>query len=291
MSDASPGSLTAYRREGSLGAHQLIRSPEQVGLDFEIAGPMSRAMAFSIDYAVILVAEIVVFVALVFAAMSLMELEQLNTWVSEAQDGLARGELTGAPWMYAVLAVWIVLEFVLQFGYFVASELLMQGRSLGKKFVGLRVVRDGGLPVTLHESMVRNLLRVVDMLPASYFVGLVSMICSRQTRRLGDFGAGTLVIRESRGEPSRPLDLAREPGPGETVFRFDREQLAAIGPVERRLARQTLRRAADLGQRESERVLARAVAVLCARSDYRETIEPAEARGFLQALLRAAEPQ
>ena len=62
-------------------------------------------------------------------------------------------------------AVWIIVEFVFQWGYFVICELLMQGRSPGKAALGLRVVRDGGLPISLRESMVRNLMRVVDMLP------------------------------------------------------------------------------------------------------------------------------
>ena len=286
MSQASAGVETALRRGSPAAAHEQIRSPEQVALDLEIAGPMSRAMAFSIDYGVILVVEMIVFVALVFAAMSMVEVDQLSTYLTEAQDDLAKGEISGHPWMLWVLALWVVLEFVLQFVYFVGSELLMQGRSLGKALIGLRVVRDGGLPVTLRESVVRNLLRVVDMLPVSYLVGLVSMICSQKTRRLGDLGAGTIVIREHRGEPVRPLDVGQAPAPGAPAFRFDREQLAAIGPVERRLARQTLRRHAELPEAEGERVLARAVAVLCARIGHAETVPPGEARAFLEALLR-----
>jgi uncharacterized RDD family membrane protein YckC len=220
--------------------------------------------------------------------MSLMEVDQLNTWFTDAEAELVRGEFKGAPWMYAALALWVVLEFVLQFGYFVACELLMQGRSPGKAFVGLRVVREGGLPVTTRESMIRNLLRVVDMLPVSYLVGLVSMISSRQTRRLGDYAAGTIVIRESRGAPARPI-VAPEPAPGAPAFRFDRTQLEAIGPVERRLARQTLRRMEDLGPREADRLLTRAVDVLRARIQQTEPVEPAEAKAFLEALVRDAD--
>jgi len=287
MTQASPGTLTVLRRESASGARQLIRSPEQVALDVEIAGPMSRAMAFSIDYGIILIVETVLFIGLLFVAMSMIEVEQLTVYVDQAQQDLERGEVTGQPWMLAVLAVWIVLEFVLQFAYFVASELLMQGRSLGKALVGLRVVREGGLPVTLRESTIRNLLRMVDMLPVSYLVGLVSMICSEQTRRLGDFGAGTIVIREHRGEPVRPLDVGA--APGAPAFRFDRQQLEAFGPVERRLARQTLRRLDDLPQDEAGRVLARTVAVLCERIQPAEPVEPGEEKAFLMALLRDAE--
>lgn len=58
MSQANPSAETILRRETSAAPRQLVRSPEQVALDLEIAGPMSRAMAFSIDYGIILVVEI-----------------------------------------------------------------------------------------------------------------------------------------------------------------------------------------------------------------------------------------
>ncbi len=292
MSQATTGIETALRRETSLGTAQVIRSPEQVALDLQVAGPMSRMLAFSVDYGVILILEAIVFTALLLAATSMAsldQLEQVQVWLEEAQSNLEKGELDVGPWFMLMLAVWIALDFMLQWGYFVASELLMQGRSPGKAWIGLRVVRDGGLPVTLRESTLRNLLRMVDMLPTQYLVGLVSMIFSKDVRRLGDFAAGTIVIREERAEPARPIAVTSEPSARAPAFRFDRDQLDAVGPVEPRLVRQTLRRIDELPTWKAKEVLGRTVRALCTRIGWQESLEPGDRREFLMALLRDAD--
>jgi uncharacterized RDD family membrane protein YckC len=291
MSQATTGIETALRRETSLGAAQVIRSPEQVALDLEVAGPMSRMLAFSIDYGIVLVVEMVILTALVFAATAMANLEQLeqvSVWIEETQAHLERGELDFGPWILLMLAVWVALDFLLQWGYFVACELTMQGRSPGKALIGLRVVRDGGLPVTLRESLLRNLVRMVDMLPTQYFIGLVSMVLSKDVRRLGDYAAGTLVIRDARAEPARPIEVGRGPS-RHAVFRFDREQLAAVGPVELRLARQTLRRIDELPTWKAREVLDRTTRALCTRLDFGESPPPEQQRDFLLTLLEVAE--
>jgi uncharacterized RDD family membrane protein YckC len=292
MSQATTGIETALRRETSLGTAQVIRSPEQVALDLQVAGPMSRMLAFSIDYGVILILEAIVFTALLLGAISMAsldELEQVQVWIDEAQASLEQGELDVGPWFMLMLAAWIALDFLLQWGYFVACELLMQGRSPGKAMIGLRVVRDGGLPVTLRESMLRNLLRMVDMLPTQYFVGFVCMIFSKEVRRLGDFAAGTIVIREERAGPARPIAVTAEPAAGSPAFRFDRDQLDAMGPVELRLVRQTLRRIDELPSWKVKEVLGRTVGALCTRIGWQEPLEPGDRREFLMALLRDAD--
>jgi uncharacterized RDD family membrane protein YckC len=292
MSQATSGIEAATRRESSLGAAQVIRSPEQVALDLPVAGPMSRMLAFSVDYGIILLIEVLVFSALMFAAMSMAELEQLERiggWLEETQAGLEQGEFEMPNWFLMLLAVYIGVDFALQWGYFVACELLMQGRSPGKAAFGMRVVRDGGLPVTLRESMLRNLVRMVDMLPSQYLIGLVSMVVSKDVRRLGDFAAGTVVVREERAAPARPIEIDRAPAPGKTVFRFDHAMLEALGPVELRLARQTLRRVGELPSWKAKEVLARAAQALATRIGWQEPLEAADHRDFLMALLRDAD--
>ncbi len=292
MSQATTGIETAVRRESSLGSAQVIRSPEQVALDLPLAGPMSRMLAFSVDYGIVLIIELLVFTGLMFAAMSIADLDQLErfgTWLEETQAELEQGEFEFGDWVLLMLAVWVALDFVLQWGYFVACELLMQGRSPGKAAFGLRVVRDGGLPVTLRESMLRNLLRMVDMLPSQYLVGLISMVISKDVRRLGDFAAGTIVVREERAAPARPIQVPAQPLAGRTVFRFDRDQLAAVGAVELRLVRQTLRRLDELPTWRARQVLARTIEALCTRIAWNDALEASDYREFLMALLRDAE--
>ncbi len=286
MSHATTGVEPALRRDLSLGATETIRSPEQVALDLPIAGPMSRLLAFSVDYGVILIAEIFAFIALLSAGLLLTDMGEVLPWLEDAQAEIEQGQVPSMPWLALSMAVWIAIEFVFQWVYFVAFEVLAQGRSLGKAMFGLRVVREGGLPVTLRESMVRNLLRAVDMLPTGYLVGFVSMVVSDKTRRLGDIAAGTIVVRDHKSEPVRPIEIDAEPGRGLRSFRFDGEQLAAIGPVEQRLIRQTLRRVDELPAGERARVMRRTVDALRTRMDYPEAIDEAEWRGFLVAILR-----
>lgn len=294
MSQAATGADAATRRENALGSAQVIRSPEQVALDLPIAGPMSRILAFSVDYGVILVLEALLFTGLLLAAISMANFDQLegvSTWLEETQSELEQGRIDiFGNWLFVILAIWVVTDFLLQSGYFIACELLMQGRSPGKAVIGLRVVRDGGLPITLRESALRNLLRMVDMMPVGqYLVGLVSMIVSKDVRRLGDFAAGTLVVREERAAPARPVEPPSEPRAGAPAFRFDHQQLGAVGPVELRLLRQSLRRVDELPRWKAGQVLERTARALCTRIGWHEPLDPAHHRDFLLALLRDAE--
>jgi uncharacterized RDD family membrane protein YckC len=107
-------------------------------------------------------------------------------------------------------AAYAIFSFVVVFGYDVLFEVLASGRTLGKRWNALRVVRTDGRPITLLPSLARNLLRLVDFLPFGYLVGIVAVLWTRQNQRLGDLVAGTLVIRERRTKAAEqpPLDGA-----------------------------------------------------------------------------------
>jgi hypothetical protein len=127
-------------------------------------------------------------------------------------------------------------------------------------------------------------LRVVDILPANYLIGLIAMVVSPEGKRLGDVAAGTVVVRMDR--PAIALPLLDEGDPAAASFRFDRAQVARLGRAERALLRQTLRRLETLPPETAQAVLARAVEVLRVRIGY-GPLEPSEHIHFLHALLRA----
>jgi hypothetical protein len=81
-------------------------------------------------------------------------------------------------------------------GYYIFFELNWSGQSPGKRWVGLRVIRVDGTPISLSESLIRNLIRLIDFLPVSYGIGVVTMFITSQSRRLGDLAAGTIVVWE-----------------------------------------------------------------------------------------------
>src|SRR5439155_12152122 len=82
-------------------------------------------------------------------------------------------------------------------GYFLLFEALNDGRTPGKRVLGIRVVMDTGHRVTFTAAAVRNLVRIVDAQPlVSYLVGLGFVLFHPQIKRLGDIVAGTVVVRD-----------------------------------------------------------------------------------------------
>jgi uncharacterized RDD family membrane protein YckC len=100
----------------------------------------------------------------------------------------------------------LILTFLLEWFYPVFFELTRQGRTPGKKQMGIRVINDDGTPVTFAASLLRNLLRVVDFLPAFYLVGVVASVCNKEFKRLGDLAASTLVVYDA--PKITPVDFA-----------------------------------------------------------------------------------
>lgn len=96
------------------------------------------------------------------------------------------------------IAISITLNFVLTWGWHVYFEVRKQGRTPGKRALNLRVVDARGLPVSLYQSLVRNIVRVLDFAPAFYGIGAIATLVTPSRRRLGDIVADTLVIRDAQ---------------------------------------------------------------------------------------------
>ena len=286
----APRTADHARHETTGGpARQVVWSPEQVALHLQVAGPASRMLAYGIDALIILLLEIG---ALVLLLASTPLLGWIQAGLREVADDLAKGNSMGGlggPHMLMLFGLFLLIQFVIEWGYFVFWELVSGGRSLGKLCLKLRVVRDGGWPIGARESLIRNLLRMVDLLPGPYVVGLVAMIASPDGKRLGDVAAGTIVIRLDRPEPAPPL-LDEVPAPAAQGFRFERTQLARIGPTERTLLHQTLRRVERLPPAQADAIVARAAGALCARLGH-PPVPPPQDRAFLLALLDATRRQ
>jgi uncharacterized RDD family membrane protein YckC len=257
--------------------HQVVRSPEQVALHFPVAGPTSRMLAYSVDLIVLLGIQLVCFLLFLVGT-------PFAAWMSDQLDGAlpdvgeAPEQALGA--LFSLFAVLLLIQIAFEMLYFVIIEVATGGRSIGKAFLGLRVVRDGGLPLGLRESLIRNLLRTADSLPGNYLIGLTAMIVSREGKRLGDVAAGTVVIRLDHPAAAAPIAVDGDTG----AFRFDRAQIGRLGADGRALARQTLRRLDAVPPEKADEMLERAVEVLRARIGY-EDVEPADRQRFLRALL------
>ena len=130
-------------------------------------------------------------------------------------DLLLRGALlafTGAVWLYSGrfgLGLASISTFILLWWHMVLFEVFNQGRSPGKQLMGLQVIHTDGTPVSWAGSLTRNLLRVVDLLPFAYCIGLLSMFSNKNFQRLGDLAAGTLVVYQT--QPLTRHSLANVP--------------------------------------------------------------------------------
>lgn len=153
-----------------------IETPEQIPLEFPLAGIGSRFLAAAIDSLI----QAVIGLALFVAGISIVALGMFRS----------QGALV---WL---MALGVFLFFLLQFGYYAGFEAWWNGQTPGKRRQHLRVIKDSGRPITVYESVARNLLRLVDSLPGFYGAGIVSMLLSAQNKRLGDYVAGTVVVHE-----------------------------------------------------------------------------------------------
>lgn len=105
---------------------------------------------------------------------------------------LVCGTALGAAGHFGSGLLFIVL-FLVNWMYPVFFEMSAAAATPGKRIMGLYVVMASGLPVTPAGCLIRNLMRFVDLLPILYASAIVSILLRRDSRRLGDLAAGTVV--------------------------------------------------------------------------------------------------
>ena len=198
----------------------VIHTPEGCSFSLLLAGPVTRFLAWLLDLLCVL--------ALLIAVQFLI------AYLAVLSPGLA-------------MAVQFLVIFALWFGYSILLEWLWRWRTVGKRVLGLRVVDEHGLRLQFSQVVVRNLLRLVDMLPLLYLVGGAACVLSRRSQRLGDIAANTVVIRTERlFQP----DLTRVLGDKYNSF-HDYPHLEArlrqrVSPAEARVALQAVLRRHEL---------------------------------------------
>ena len=153
-----------------------VDTPEHVRLDYVLADLGSRAAALALDLAILTVSLVLLGIGLSFAGRL--------------------GDVLGS----ASVSILLFVAFFAQWGYFLLFEALWGGRTPGKRALGMRVVHVGGQPLSLQGSVLRNLIRVVDLQPAvTGMAGAVCILANRRAQRLGDLVAGTMVVRDASG--------------------------------------------------------------------------------------------
>jgi uncharacterized RDD family membrane protein YckC len=187
-----------------------IDTPEQTSLEFPLAGIGSRFLAMAADTAIQVVAGFVIFFALALA------IPALQFFGSVAPQ-----------WAFAGVIIGL---FLIYYGYFAFFETIWNGQTPGKRFAQLRVMKDDGRPINAYDAIARNLMRIVDQLPAFYGIAVLSVFLSKQNKRLGDFVAGTVVVHEKTVEAARPFLETRvdSSAPAYDVSRIGVDELQLI---------------------------------------------------------------
>jgi uncharacterized RDD family membrane protein YckC len=214
---STEASFTTPSAYASGGDELVIETPERVELYYTRAQVGNRFLAAGVDHIV----QGVMIVAILGGAW------MLSTELKSVFDELGK-------W---AIGVAILVGFAIYTGYFVLFETIWNGQTPGKRLFRLRVIREDGRPIRFYEALMRNLLRTaVDMLPSFYSVGIVSIFLSPRSKRVGDYVAGTVVIRESESRAPTlddVMSLARAEAnknvaAAGSAFRVDADKLDAV---------------------------------------------------------------
>jgi len=237
-----------------------VETPEHVEFSYEVAGLGSRFTAGLVD-ALIQGSGILALLLFFWAGT---EATSFAAYVDSALHGFLLVAL--------VLFAW---------GYHLYFEVFRGGQSPGKRWLHLRVVAEGGFPVTLPRAAVRNLVRIVDFLPVPYGIAAVCMFLDPKGRRLGDLAAGTVVVRERGTGAPAAVAAARALTAG------DREGRRRLPPLEDEMVRAFLKRRDRLTAAARER-LAAFVAGRAATAFGVDVGAPADAETFLERVAAEA---
>lgn len=222
----------------------IIETPERVPLAFALASIGNRFLAVAIDH-------VIQYLLIFIAAWIFVTITNVGSDIS-ALDRL--GEMP--KWTIAIM---IIVMFLIFASYFVLFEWLWNGQTPGKRLLKLRVIREDGRPITLWESIARNLLRIFDAVPGFvvpvYSIGLITIFLSSRDQRVGDLFAGTVVIRERLDEAptfketfsSRISDAAFIRVQPKTEFQAN---ISALAEDEVEVVEAFLRRRWDLSDRQ-----------------------------------------
>jgi len=222
----------------SLHRRVAVDTPEHVRLDYALADLGSRAAALALDLAIILASLLLLGIGLFYAG--------------RLGDVLAS----------ASVSILLFAVFFAQWGYFLLFEALWTGRTPGKRALGMRVLHVGGEPLSLQGSVLRNLIRAVDLQPAvTGMAGAVCILASRRAQRLGDLVAGTMVVRDVEGSELLATDALPPGRVGRPLLSAEQFELlagyvarrAGLEPrVRRRVARSVLSALGPVAEQPAE---------------------------------------
>lgn len=150
-----------------------INTSQNVNINFNTASIGERILAFFID---ILIKAAYIMVLFWF----LFKIFNFGSYINTLDN-------------WSQMAVFIIITLPIHI-YTLVGESLMEGQTLGKKIVKIKVVKIDGFQASFGDYLMRWFFRLIDVFSNSGVIGLISMIISKNNQRLGDIASGTAVI-------------------------------------------------------------------------------------------------
>lgn len=149
-----------------------ITTAQNIEIDYEVAGLGERIVARLIDFGIFI---------LILIALGIIV----------AVSGSSPGSWhTMSKVFIGIYIAWLVsLVF-----YDLVCEVFLNGQSVGKRVMKIRVISLDGTRPSLGQYLIRWLFRIVDFLITFQLAGLVSVIFTKNKQRLGDLAAGTTLV-------------------------------------------------------------------------------------------------
>lgn len=182
----------------------VIRIPSVTGVDLNlrIAGPGARSFAFIIDWHIRLLAALAWFL--------------VGTLISYGSFDV--GDEPPTSFIFFIVLPAVAIYFL----YHPVLELIMAGRTPGKRIAGVRIVKNDGAIPGFGAILIRNVFRLIDCLPSVYCLGLIVTVVTEHSVRIGDIAAGTLLVYDE------PEDKALDRFSGGALGRFGMQQLELV---------------------------------------------------------------
>ena len=168
--------------EQSVFGHIELQGPQAIELQLEIAGIGARSHAFLIDWHIRLLLALTWLIAIGFSLFSLEDMQQF-VWDQASSF---------------ILLFWFAPAAIIYLLYHPLLEIIMAGRTPGKRMAGIRIVNLQGMTPSASAILMRNLFRLLDGLPGLYILGLATVALTKHQVRIGDLASGLILVYDNK---------------------------------------------------------------------------------------------
>ena len=150
-----------------------INTSQNVNLNFQVASIGKRILAFFLDW---------VFKGAYIAVISyfVFEILRIDRLLSDLD-------------VFSILAIITIIYSPVVF-YSLISESLLEGQTLAKKIMNIKVIKIDGYQAKFSDYLIRWFFALIDIYFSNGIVGVVSFLLNKKTQRLGGIASGTAVI-------------------------------------------------------------------------------------------------